>query len=343
MGKRTVVFHFALMIVLGYSLSACTRGARDHVQVSFPAPEQGAMGLPSLGADRKFCFAVNVVASDLITTPQSSCSPALGVVSDFVDSGQDIIVSVKPGTARKVELYAYLVPSSQACPSWDAKIATQGSHYGRMYQVGSVDQIDIAGAEIRVDLPIVAVPLNRSVLTTKQLQACESPQGPRLIAQLTSAGELRNPNLTPRQTNFFTRVWETVFQWDPNTTSDVALAGVTSAGRLVSGLGQMQVPAHVWSVVRKPDSLDYYGLIGDGKIVRLDPSSGVLSEPSPETCPFAFDGCRVPPWTQSISAGYGDRLYILDHGGGLYVQQANWVPQKLPVSIPAHVSHVVYY
>lgn len=319
----------------------CTRESRESSSVVIQAPEQGAMGIPVVGADKKFCFGVNVVAGDLITSPASSCSPALGITSRFVDPGQDIVLEVPGGTARQIDLYAYLTDAGAVCPAWDSSLNSTGAHCGRMYKVGSVANIAVSGAEITVSMPIENLTLNKPVLSELGLNACDSPQGARVISQLSSTGQVLDVAGALRASTPSAPIWEALSQWLPLSIASPGVSGVSSGGLLMGDTVAAQVPPYVRSLTRKPDSLDYYGLIGEGTIVRLVPSTGALIELDASTCPFASASCQVHAWVQSISPGHGNRLYLLDHGGQIYRQQADASLLEV-ATVPEYIGHVVY-
>lgn len=100
-------------------------------------------------ADKKICFAVSVTASD-IPSNSSACSPRVGVVAGFVEAGSTLEVMVPKGSARKIELYAFLQTLGGACPQMKSPFSDdQVTH---VYKVGEVARINIQDANAVVEI-----------------------------------------------------------------------------------------------------------------------------------------------------------------------------------------------
>lgn len=325
-------------------LTGCDRMKMSGNRLAFKAPDQAALGLPEIGADKKFCFGVNVTAADIVGRAASACAPKWGQATEqLVDSGQDIVTSATSGKGRDIELYAYLTDASGACPSGSEAWAASAAALGRLYKVGVVTGVEISGEETVVSMPINSVKLNRPVMATNNLPACERPQGAGVISQLTTAGEVLTATNESRIGSFLTAIWESVFQWNPFSTGGDGVGGSTSHGELAGDVGSgLQFPTYLRSVARKPDSRDYFALMGEGQIVRVT-ANGEVVPLTADSCPFAADVCKVPDWVMSISPGYGDQLYVVDHAGQVYKQEADQTLTPTVTQVSPTVTHVVYY
>lgn len=139
----------------------------------------------------------------------------------------------------------------------------------------------------------------------------------KVHAILYSSGDIVNVNNEKFSTDYSSSILES-FSFVDVANYLWALISTSRSGILVDSVAQkteILVPPYIRSVTQKPDSPEvYFGLQEDGQIVQLDVDNGTVM--SNYTCPFVT--CQVPVWLQSISAGKGDKIYGLDHGGNLY-------------------------
>lgn len=95
----------------------CTRGSDNDYFTITVRPGLGT--LESIPHGYKVCYALNVTAPDIPSTPRE-CGTPLGYYQGFVDR-TDFALEIPRGVNRTVELYAYLNPDSQApCPILNA-------------------------------------------------------------------------------------------------------------------------------------------------------------------------------------------------------------------------------
>lgn len=345
MGKAALIKSCLCMTPFLLLATGCNRPLSEMAQVSIKTPSlsgpgagNGAQSL-ELPTNKKVCFGVNVTGPGITdkASGTATCAPKFGIVSGFVAEGTELIVIVPTGTDRKFELMVYLADVGAACPTYGDEFIT-GSQATKIFMSGTTSGVTLTNddpVKVTLDFPGGAKPLARSI--------AGSCDGSSLKAKLYSNGDLVDA------------VTESVLAASSATNESAYLTpvadalgiGVISSGGLVnmsSASQNIKVPDEVFSVTRKPDTGDFYGLQHDGQIVRLTLSGATFSAsiPSSSTCPFAVTNCQIPLWIQSISAGYGTDLYGLDHSGAVHSMTAAG-PVATGTSVEAQVTQVSYY
>lgn len=168
--------------------SACTRPlSNDPSNIVIKAPAAvGKMGaLASLPADRKACYAVNITGQNVDGTSASTCSPGTGSRGGYVGAGEVIRAQVSRGSARKIDLYLYLLPENDTseCPTFE-KIITPKQLLST-YLVGSttIDVVtDPTIVEITADFPGVANHLFASMALPAVCMPTPAPTRPARIS-----------------------------------------------------------------------------------------------------------------------------------------------------------------
>ena len=139
----------ALVALTGCS-SADNMSSKLRVQFP-PAPTLSAQGGPTtkIAAQgltdftwSKVCFTLNVTAVDLKKPIAGLCDVTTGVFSGSVPAGGELTLDVPRGSARKLEVFAYLRnSSSDPCPT--LKDGFQGLDRTRIVRVGLVPSFDV--------------------------------------------------------------------------------------------------------------------------------------------------------------------------------------------------------
>lgn len=125
------------------TMFSCTKKAETTTSVialkvpSLQSQKNNVGTLSTIPTDRKACWGVNIIASDMPTTPATTCSPKTGVTAGYVADGGMISVDVPRGEARMFELYMYLqdAGSTQGCPTFGKKFSA--SDLTHVYFMGS--------------------------------------------------------------------------------------------------------------------------------------------------------------------------------------------------------------
>lgn len=316
--------------------AACVRPNAELTKVSIKTPTldlgNGAQGV-ALPSGKKVCYGVNVTGpgiADSKSTP--TCEVSVGVFSGWVAEGKSLNVEVPKGESRQFDLFVYLAEAGTECPAF-ATSQLSGADASRVIPSGKT-----AGVNLMADSATVKIELNFPGAQASIAGTCSNQAG--LKAKLYSSGELIDAitgvalpgeNVTTEYAYL-------------SPLSDVLRIGRISSGGIINiGTNDIEVPAYVSSVTRKPDTGDYYGLMADGQIVKLSGSSMMTAEIlNASNCPFAAADCRVPVWMQSISAGYQTELYGLDHGGNILKISGSGVDPVGTVVTP-NVTQVSYY
>lgn len=345
-------FQFILVsILLAFAVftagAGCSRPSEagiSSVSIRAPGREQfhkaSALHQP-FPPEKKVCFGLQVLGPDIPLAQANSCAPKVGITSGFVAEGELLTVTVPKGSDRTFELLVYLAEPSEKCPAFDPAFQSHHVQLSRTHVSGRR-----AGVKLEKDEESVILELNFPGAGTSTSLFADAPAAcvpaPALRAYADSSGHVMmadgsvNPVLSSATTEWFYLT---------------TLPGPRASGRInTSGLlnmaqdGELAVPPGVGSVTRKPDSGEFYGLWQDGTVVRLQVSGSASTAMTLEgaACPFQAPNCRVPPWMQSISAGFGSKLYGLDHGGQIY-EITSTGPQALGQTVPEQAVQVSFY
>lgn len=116
------------------------------ITIQLPSKQSTAQkvgAFAALPANRKPCFGVNVLASDIKETPASTCSPRTGIVAGFAEAGQTLEVTVPRGDGRDFELYMYLMAENDnsACPSMVAPFSP--TQLSKLYYLGAAINVGL--------------------------------------------------------------------------------------------------------------------------------------------------------------------------------------------------------
>lgn len=183
--------------LIGLGSSACTKKNENSgssvISLSVPDVGGSAKGtnanqkvgsFAALPANRRACFGINVIADD-IPAIGTECSPKMGIVAGFVESGGTIQVEVPRGENRTFELYLYLLPDGEtmSCPTMGKTFAA--ADLPKLYNLGSTPNIAIRNAVEEVTITASFPGLTQSLLATNSLPS--------------SCGAVAAPSTPPKQ------------------------------------------------------------------------------------------------------------------------------------------------
>ena len=243
------------------------------------------------------------------------------------------------GSGRNFELLVVLTEPGENCPALDASFLGKNENVYRTYVAGRAFNVNLdsdnATVDIILDFPGLMASMGEARNSVCQPQA--TLRGSLLSnGDIVTAGGITDSFLSSPIN----------FSYYKTGLGDTRAVGVmATSGELNLFAGQsFTLPPYVLSVTRKPDSGMYIGMVADGSLVQIIPN-GADSTAVPlnaASCPFFTSNCQVPPWMQSLSAGFGGRLYGLDHGGQVYEIGAQG-PVFTGLTMPAVVSQVSFY
>lgn len=122
-----------LVLAFLFSSVSCTRSGPFTITV-----KSGIGALEAIPEGYKVCYAINVTAADIPSTPRE-CGTPLGIYQGFIE-GTQFSLELPRGVNRTVELYAYLNPDSQAtCPALNANC--EASRDCNTYKMGWVEGV----------------------------------------------------------------------------------------------------------------------------------------------------------------------------------------------------------
>lgn len=336
------------------SLIGCSRkvGNGDHsfLQIQTPrnflkqqvyAKNKGvdAFAAPDVLANRKECWAINITGENIPTT-NAFCGPSIGKKVGFVDGGARIEMTVSKGTNRKIELFLYLAPEGDdVCPNWDDSFNNNGEvFYSRSYKVGEKTGVDFNSDIVTVSITANFPDIATTVAAATGSSSCQPPVG-TLQSTLLSSGDVLDGSGTVFNSAQSHPTNSAVIN---TSNSKPSFTGKATNSFLIKFNGkEVQAPPFLASVTRKPDgSGEFFGLLHNGEIVKIDGNSGAISNLQ-NSCPFHT--CKVPRWMESISAGFGKNLYAKDHSGQIYLLSAGGALTDLNVKLPAYFSHFSFY
>ncbi|MCB0420238.1 MAG: hypothetical protein KDD61_04540 [Bdellovibrionales bacterium] len=326
---------FGITSILSLFLVHCTRDKGDQTRFAIVVEKSevqkkiSALEATWPPTDRKVCYAVNVTAPDLPAT-NSGCGPAEGVKSPFVESGSTIEMLVKLGSARKIEVFAYVAPTlNSPCPAWT--FSCDSLKYCNMYKVAEKTDVEMSSAVTEVTLTAVFPGWDQSATQIAgQQQVCNG----KINAMLFSNGDIKDGSGLTLTSDLSDPTNESFFG------KDVFDQGIMTSYSLLKDSLIFSVPPQVRSLTKSPETGEYYGLIGAGELVKVDPATGQY-ESLAANCPFA--SCSLPAWFQSISVGMENQIYGLDHGGAIYKVTGSSSIESLPATVPKNVTQVSYH
>ncbi len=338
---------FRLSLVLGLSLLwiACDRPAGgDRANVTIQTPTRANLAskieaFATLPSNKRICFAVNVTGSG-ISSSSVDCGPTQGIVSGFVADGEAITLSLEKGSGRTFELFTYLAEPGATCPEWNSGFNSAKDNFKKTFSSGKTSNVTIQDLEQDVVINL-DFPGETSSVAAVIGGSCNIPVrgAPSLKGLLYNSGELvdvKNPDtILSISLAYITSFFELVLgQYD---STGIGFATSTSGMNIGGGL---QAAPYLRSFTIKPDSREIYALDESGQIQKINSTTGLPE--SSFTCPFKNSTCTVPAWVQSISAGYDDSLFALDHAGQLYSVTASGL-ETLSVTVLPSVTQVSYY
>ncbi len=333
--------HFAFGVTLLSLGAGCSRssnsGGTSAIRIETPRPGSvaektmvRALSTFPTSYNGTMCYAVNVVGGDL-PTQASACGPTKGVASGLVAAGDTISLSVPRGTGRTVELYLYLAPAGGSCPTWSFDCTTEKNC--SLYTVGSASNVDTSldSTSVTIYAQFPGWDQASANLSSSPLLCSGSLRG-----TLESSGRIADASgIEFVQSDSLFGVLNNGFYLSGSQPQVITSFGQSSEYTTLS------VPPFVRSVTQKPDSKRLYGLIGNGSVVEVNPSTGGITEFDSISCPFST--CVVPSWLQSISAGYGSLLFGLDHGGLIYKITSESVVTETSTQVSPTVTHVSFF
>ncbi len=330
------------LILSSLALAACSRStdsssSMEKSRVSFLVPI-GLSAQVALPVGKKACYGVKVSAPD-IKGALNSCNAVFGQYVGFKPEGQSLTIDVQKGENRNFSLIAYLADENENCPNWDSNFSASFALLQNTYVVGTTSAVSLKSNDETVTINYEFPGISNNMAVQENLASC------KLKGSLISNGNVLNP-----QGEVISSLETTEAYYSTSLSGVFNVGFVTTSGVLNLAIASpAQIPEYVYSLTRKPDTGDVYGLVGDGRIVKvvlpnMATSAGFISPASIEeltTCPFTVPNCKVPAWIQSISVGYTSELYGLDHGGNIYSLQATGIVQEDKVS--EAVRQVSYY
>lgn len=136
--------------ILVITLTACVRpaGTSSTIRITLPSAPNKLRKPAALGGTPTFCYFVNVTGSG-IDQASTSCSPAQGVGSGFVDPLSTIEMSVPKGTGRTVELFGYVPGLNETCASLKSLSTASLNH---LFSLAKKSGIDMSADQTTVEL-----------------------------------------------------------------------------------------------------------------------------------------------------------------------------------------------
>lgn len=339
MNKRLVFLAISMLTLAACSRSTDLSSTTGKSKVSFLVPI-GLSSQAALPVGKKACYGVKVSAPD-IKGALNSCNPVFGQYVGFKAEGQSLSIEVQKGDNRSFSLVTYLADENDTCPNWDSDFSASFARLQNTYIVGTTAAVSLKSNDETVTITYEFPGVGNNIAVQESLASC------KLRGSLYSNGSVLNP-AGDLISNF-----ETTEGYYSTSLSGVFAVGIVTTGGILNlGLvNPVQVPEYVFSLTRKPDTGDLFGLVGDGRIVKVilpNIAAGTgfvytaaIEELTATTCPFTVPSCKVPPWMQSISAGFTSELYGLDHGGNIYSLQATGI--NLEDKVSEAVRQVSYY
>ena len=336
MSKSQYAFSFSLVMVVTISWLGCARAPQSSALVIKTPTQYSAQGkamnqsmavYPTTD-NGQICYAVNVIGGG-IEESSSACGPNKGKFAGTVMAGGSLSLDVPKGTGRTVELYLYMASTGESCPQWEFTCSTQQNC--RLYKVGSLTNVDMSGDVTNLTINASFPGWDQNVVTNSGSPLlCQA----RLRGMLASSGDVLDELGSKFPVDLSTPTNESFYSIDGRV--DV----ITSSGVLSNFPGTRLSPI-VRSVTQKPDNLKLYGIVGLGMLVEVDSQTGGWKALDSTSCPFAT--CQVPPWIQSVSAGLGQSLFGLDHGGKIYKLNSTSDFTIMPLTVSPTINQISFF
>lgn len=170
--RYSILFALGGTVLMG---AGCQRAAKEGstaISIQMPSSAaifgEGPSAMSALPAGQKVCFGVSVTGPG-INQLQASCSPTVGLVAGFVESGANVELSVPYGTDRNIDLYMYLMNAGESnpCPIMGQNLS--GAALAQTYLVGSVSGIALQNEVETVSIPINFIGIDNNIAKHLQL------------------------------------------------------------------------------------------------------------------------------------------------------------------------------
>jgi hypothetical protein len=149
--------------------------------------------LTASAAQPGFCYLVNVTASDL-ATKSKACYPNSGVSTPFTPPLGEVVLEVKRGDSRRIELFGYLLKSNETCASIGGSFHDVDAN--RIYAMGVVNNVQFDKPEVHVELTATFPGLNRPYPTALGLANCGAPPVGGGAPAVSQGGRLKGVRYT---------------------------------------------------------------------------------------------------------------------------------------------------
>ena len=149
-----------IFILVSLTSIGCQREALDtNAVIKFQVPQAnntfnkaGSVGaMSAMPSNRKACYGVNITGPGIGTSKANLCSPSTGLTAGYVEPGANIELSVPRGSARKIEVFAFLqdVGQNNACSQFNPSMSA--AELLNTYRIGSTT-VDIQSAVVEVNI-----------------------------------------------------------------------------------------------------------------------------------------------------------------------------------------------
>lgn len=342
------ILTWLLLPTLLFVSAACQRSEVDRemskLTIQTPTADLGSKKLSAMGVDlptdKRVCYGINVFSNDIATTRQSSCHSPLSLTAGFVSEGEALSLMVPKGSDRNFELYVYLTDLGANCPSWSEAFQQVPSNYLKVYKSGITQGITLSKEEetvvINLDFPGVE---NHVAGQNNETRCLGGVTNAKLRAVLYSNRNLIHiPTSSTTPVTFSKAYWDSFFELDPGATFYEASVGyATTSASLYYGESMAQSLPYLRSFTRKIDTGEIFAMSDSGRIYKVGTNGSASAS---FVCPF--QSCQLPPWVQSISAGFDTQLYALDHAGNIYAVTVLGLV-RTGVEVSAAVTHIAFY
>jgi hypothetical protein len=148
-----------LLPILGCNTKSAQQSSK--VSVTFPQAQSNRSAVRNLSSVGKLdynfslaCYAINITAPDIANSAASACGVPVGLFSGFVAPGTDLTISVPHGTARELQVYAFLRPSAgDSCPT---QTSLQGLDLSTVARLGVVSSFDTMSDTVDLTVNLTA-------------------------------------------------------------------------------------------------------------------------------------------------------------------------------------------
>lgn len=178
-----VLQRIALGMLIGIVANACTRAAQDGSSSSLiiqtPTREQLSKSsvntFAALPTNRRLCYGVSISGPGITGFAGSSCAPATGTVSGFVEEGQPLEIFVARGENRTIDLYMFTMPVGSTAPCPAMGVNLQGPGLKSTYLVGTKTGVSLLNDVETVEISLSFPGLSTSVATQLNTPASCTP------------------------------------------------------------------------------------------------------------------------------------------------------------------------